>query len=147
MSYLTRWEPFREMVLIRNMMDRLVGDAIERPFEAFPTGYEAPSIDMYETDEELVVKASLPGIGSDDISISITGDALTISGEVKEEQKIDEADYHVRECRVGKFTRSVTLPCAVNADKAGATFQNGILTLRLPKAEGVKPKIIKVKSE
>jgi HSP20 family protein len=102
---------------------------------------------MYQTDDEIVVKGSLPGIKADDISITITGDALTIRGEVKEQQSKDEASYHLRERRFGSFSRTIPLPTVVVADKAKADFENGILTLTLPKAEELKPKTITVKAK
>jgi len=93
------------------------------------------------------VKATLPGVRTEDVNISITGDILTIKREHKEEHEVKEEDYLRRECRYGTFSRSVTLPVQVKADKAGAIFENGILTLTLPKAEEIKSKQIKVKAK
>ncbi len=147
MSYLSRWEPFREMTRFRDMMDWFLREPFDHPIELREGLYDSPMIDMFETDAEVVVKAALPGVGADEVSISIRGDTLTISGEVKEETEVEEADYRIRERRMGKFMRTLQLPSAVDADKAEATFKDGILSLQLPKAEGVKPKIIAVKSE
>jgi len=93
------------------------------------------------------VKGSLPGVKPDDISLTITGDALTIRGEVKEQQAKDEASYHLRQRRFGSFSRTLPLPTVVVADKAKADFENGILTLTLPKAEELKPKTITLKAK
>jgi len=93
------------------------------------------------------VKAVLPGAKPEDVDISITGDTLTIKAEHKEEQEVKEEDYFYKECRYGTCSRSVTIPVQVKADKAEAVFENGILTLTLPKAEEVKPKQIKVKAK
>lgn len=89
----------------------------------------------------------MPGVKPEDIDITITGDTLTIKGEVKAEEKVEKANYIRRERRYGAFSRSLTLPTSVVAEKAKAEFENGVLTLTLPKAEEVKPKTIKVKAK
>ena len=143
-----RWEPFREMMSLRQAMDRLFEDSFVRPSRLWPElrGGELP-IDMYQTKDDVVVKAPLPGVKPEELDISITGDTLTIKGEHKEEQEVKEEDYLCKERRYGTFSRSVTVPVAVKSDKAEATFENGILTLTMPKAEEVKPKQIKVKAK
>jgi HSP20 family protein len=146
MSNPIRWEPFREIMSARDMMDRMMEDAFFRPqWTAGMLG--SPSIDLYQTDDEIVVKGSLPGVKPDDIRLTITGDALTIRGEVKEQQAKDEASYHLHIRRFGSFSRTLPLPTVVVADKAKADFENGILTLTLPKAEELKPKTITVKAK
>ena len=141
-----RWEPFREMVSLRQAMDRLFEDSIVRPSRFWPelTSGELP-IDMYETKDKVVVKASLPGIKPEEVDISITGDTLTIKGEHKEEEETKEENYWHKERRYGAFSRSVTIPMQIKSEQAEAFFENGTLTLTLPKAEEVKPKSIKVK--
>ena len=146
MSNLTRWEPAREMMTLREAMDRLFDDAFTRPFST-TDGWSAPAIDMYQTDDEVVVKASLPGIKSDEVQINITGDVLTLKGEVKHEEETGEKAWHLREQRWGSFQRSVALPTNVVADKAKAEFENGILTITLPKAEEVRPKTITINTK
>jgi HSP20 family protein len=94
-----------------------------------------------------VVKAAIPGVKTDDVQINITGEILTIKGEVKEKEDVNEKAYHLREQRWGIFERSLALPTDVVADKAKAEFENGILTITLPKAEEVKPKTITIKSK
>ena len=146
MSNLTRWDPAREMMTLREAMDRLFDDAFTRPF-SMRDGWSAPAIDMYQTDDEIVVKASLPGIKADEVQINITGDVLTLKGEVKHEEESKDKAWHIREQRWGSFQRSVALPTNVVADKAKAEFENGILNITLPKAEEVKPKTITINTK
>lgn len=148
MADLIRWEPFREMTSLRDAMDRLFEDSFVRPSRFFTGGGRSQlPIDMYQTSNEVVVKATLPGFKPDEVDISITGDTLNIKAEHKEEQEIKEEDYFYRERRYGSFMRSVPIPVQVKSDKAEAVFENGVLTLTLPKAEEVKPKHIKVKAK
>jgi HSP20 family protein len=106
-------------------------------------------LDVYTTDDSWVVKANVPGFKPEEIDIQISGDVLTIRGETKEERESngDEGKYLLRERRVSSFSRSLTLPGTVEADQAKAEFENGVLTLTLPKPEEVKPKRITVKSK
>jgi len=146
MSNLIRWEPAREMMTLREAMNHLFDDAFTRPL-TLRDGWTAPAIDMYQTDDEIVVKASLPGVKADEVQINITGEILTLKGETKQvEEKKDKA-WHMREQRWGAFERAIALPTEVVADKAKAEFENGILTITLPKAEEVKPKIINIKAK
>jgi len=146
MSNLIRWEPAREMMSLRDAMDRLFDDAFTRPLSLKDT-WSVPAIDMYQTDDEIVVKAALPGIKSDEVQINITGEVLTLKGEVKQSEEKKEKAWHIREQRYGSFERSVVLPTDVVADKAKAEFENGILTITLPKADEVKPRTITVKAK
>ena len=146
MSNLIRWEPAREMMSLRDAMDRLFDDAFTRPL-SLRDGWSVPGIDMFQTDDEIVVKAALPGIKSDEVQINITGEVLTLKGEVKHEEEKKEKAWHIREQRYGSFERSVVLPTEVVADKAKAEFENGILTITLPKADEVKPRTITVKAK
>jgi HSP20 family protein len=147
MADLVRWDPFRDLLSFRRSMDRLFDETFAAPVASGDRYYGAPAVDMYQTDDEVVVKATLPGVKPEDISISVTGEVLTIRGEVKEEKKVDEAEYHLHERRYGSFSRSLPLPTSVRADKAEAHFEHGVLTLALPKAEEVKPKTITVKAK
>lgn len=145
MSNLIRFEPMREMITLREAMDRLFNDAFTP--SSFSGGLQIPAVDLYQTDNEVVVKASLPGLKADDVQITITGEMLTLKGEFKQEDEVSEKAYHLREQRYGLFERAFALPTEVVADKAKAEFENGILTITLPKAEEVKPKIITVKAK
>ena len=148
MTNLTRWEPAREMMTLREAMDRLFNDAFTRPWyltrEGGSTWSSSPAIDMYQTDNEVVVRAALPGIKADDVQINVNGDILTIKGESKHEEEKKDKSWHIREQSWGAFERSVALPTSVTADRANADFENGILTITLPKSEKVKPKTITV---
>lgn len=146
MSNLTRRQPMRDMMSLRDAMDRFFEDSFNRELGFFESG-NYPSIDMYQTDNDVVVKAVLPGIKPDDLNISVTGDVLTISGENKREEEHKNARYHMRETQYGSFTRSIPLPVSVNADQANANFEDGVLTLTLPKKEEVRPKTISVKAK
>ena len=146
MTSLIRWQPAREMMSLRDAMDRLFDDAFTRPL-SIRDGWSVPAIDMYQTDNEVVVQASLPGIKADQVQINVTGEMLTLKGEVKYEEEKQEKAWHIREQRFGSFERSIALPTYVVADKSKADFENGILTITLPKAEEVKPKTITVKTK
>src|SRR5512135_150321 len=144
---ITRWEPFNEMVSLRDAVNQLFQDSFIRPGSGLmPFDMTQPAVDVIENKNEIIVKASLPGIKPDDIDITLTGDQLTLKGETKSEQKIEEGNYVRQERRFGAFQRTVTLPTSVVSDKAKAEFENGVLTLTLPKSEDVKPKTIKVKA-
>ena len=147
MSNLIRWEPAREMMTLREAMDRLFDDAFTRPLSLSGNTWSIPAVDMYQTDNEVVVKAALPGINADEVQINVTGDVLTLKGETKQENETKEKAYHIREQRWGAFERSLVLPTEVVADKAKADFENGILTITLPKADEVKPKTINIKTK
>jgi HSP20 family protein len=136
------------MMSLRDAMDRLFDDAFTRPL-SLRDAWSVPAIDMFQTDDEIVVKAALPGIKADEVNINITGEVLTLKGEVKreEEKASKEKAWHIREQRYGSFERSVVLPTDVVADKAKAEFENGILTITLPKADEVKPRSITVKAK
>jgi HSP20 family protein len=105
------------------------------------------AVDMYETDEAVVVKSAVPGVDPEHIDISIQGDTLTIRGETKMDKEVEEENYFCREHYYGAFSRSLTIPVSIEADAAEAEFEDGILTLTLPKAEELKPKAIRVKSK
>ncbi len=149
MANLVRWEPFRELMSLREAMDRLFEESFVRPREGWlaPLGAGTLAVDMYETPEEVVVRTAIPGIDPEDIDVSVIGDTLTIKGESKSEEEEKGANYIRRERRYGSFSRSLSLPTNVVADKATADFSKGILTLRLPKAEEVKPKRIEIKTK
>ena len=140
MSTLVRWDPFVDVRRLHRRMDRLFGPRIFT-WEPAELGF---ALDIYEKDDALVVKGALPGVRPDEVDISVTEDILTIKGETKSEEETKDESYHRRELRYGAFARSIALPTLVNHDKAEATFENGILTITLPKAEEVKPKSIKI---
>lgn len=147
---IVRWSPARELLSLQNHMDRLWEDAfgsgwLRRPVTWDGTAAEFP-LDVYQTDKEYVVKASLPGVKPEDIDVNIVGETLNIKAEIKEEKEVKEENWLLKESRYNSFARSVTLPSEVQADKVEATMENGVLKLVLPKAEAVVPKTIKVKA-
>jgi HSP20 family protein len=102
---------------------------------------------MFETENDVVIKAALPGMKADEVEINVTGEMLTLKGETQEKSDAKDKAYHIREQRWGSFERSVALPTTVVSDKARAEFEAGVLTITLPKAEEVKPKTITVKAK
>lgn len=146
MSNLSRWEPVREMMTLREAMDRLFDDAFTRPIGS-NGGSVVPAIDLYQTSNDVIVKAALPGLKAEDVQISVTADVLTIRGEFKHEANDKEATYHIHEHRSGAFERAIMLPIDVQTDKAKADFKNGVLTITLPKAETVKPRTISIEAK
>jgi len=149
MSSLIRWEPFSDLISLRDAMDRLFEDSFVRPGSRLvPTqGLGSLAVDMIETEDDVVLKASIPGVKPEDIDISVTGDTLTIKGETKLEEETREKNFIRQERRYGSFSRSVGLPAGLDPDKAEAVFENGVLTLHIPKKEEVKPKSIRVKKK
>jgi HSP20 family protein len=137
MATITRFDPFRDMLTLRRTMDRLFDDSIV-------SRASLRTLDVHATDDDLVVTVSLPGLTSDDVSITITGQALHIRGEFKADASLQRDDYLHRERRFGTFSRQLELPVRVQADAAKATFENGVLTLTIPKADEVKPRQIEI---
>lgn len=136
----------REQMTVRDLMDRLFDEYMSD--DLIPVGRSiVPAMDIYQTDNEVVVKATMPGVKAEDLHVSITGDTLTLQGEMKEEKEVKAASYHMRERRSGTFSRSITLPVRVQVENAKAEFTDGVLTLTLPKAEEVRPKTITIKAK
>ncbi len=138
---LTLWNPFAEIERIRREFDRLLEELVpreegERVF--------APVVDVYETDQELVVKAELPGVKKENVEVSIRDNALHIRGEKKEEKEERTGAYHRVERVYGRFERAVPLPTDVKVESAKAEFKDGVLEIRIPKAEGAKEKKIEI---
>lgn len=147
---LTRWDPFREMSSLRDQMDRAFEDTlshlgISRPWTTGDGGQLFFPVDLIETDENIIVTASLPGARPEDVNITIQGNTMTISGEIKQEE-MKEGEVYFRERRTGSFRRSFTLPTSVNAERVNAMFENGVLKVTVPKSEEAKPKKIQIKS-
>jgi HSP20 family protein len=144
-----RWNPWRDTMTLREATDRLLEDSFLRPRRQLEEGTpERPfhlPLDVYTTPDEIVITASLPGLAPDAVDISIDGDVLTIHGDLR--GPLENVDYLFQERAYGTFARRLTLNVPVRADKAEAVFEHGVLTLTLPKAEEVKPKVIKVKSK
>ncbi len=145
MTLIRRTSPFDELFSLRRAMDRLFDDDFIRPraWRPFALGAE-PALDITTTPDELVVKASLPGWKPEDVDVTLTGRTLVVAGEVKEEARREDESWILNEIRRASFSRTLELPEGLLGDRATATFEHGILTLRIPKAEEVKPKQIKI---
>ena len=144
---LMRWSPYREMVSLRDTLDRLFERSLARPFRDWPEGIEsgrAVSVDLYESNGDLVVKAELPGLKPEDVDISLSDNRLTINGEFQTEDEGERGDVYYQERRYGRFERSFALPTGIDADAVGAEFEDGVLTVTLPKPEESKPKRIAI---
>jgi len=144
MRTITRWEPFRGVNTLQDQFNRLFNDVFDRKGEESSLTAWAPAVDIYETELELVVKADLPEVDPKDLEIRVENNILTIRGERKFEKKVNEDNYLRVERAYGSFARSFTLANTVNSDAIKADYQNGVLTLTIPKREEAKPKQIKV---
>ena len=145
---IVRWEPFRDMVTLREAMDSLFADSFVRAPRLTDNGGSAtPAVDVFETGDKLGIKATMPGVKPEDIEINITPEGVEIKGETKSEKETKEANYVRRECHYGSFSRTIPLPTGLKIDKAEATIDNGVLTLEIPKAEEEKPKTVKIKAK
>jgi len=145
---LKRWDPFREMVSLREVMNRLVDESFVHPLGRWlerAEGELGVSMDMYETNGNLNLDIDLPGLNPEDVDVTVHDNRLTIKGEYKAAEEGERGNVHFRERRYGKFQRSVTLPTSVDTDAAEAEFRDGVLKLTLPKAEEAQPKQIPVK--
>lgn len=144
MTALIRTSP--RTVTLMDELDRMTEELWEgwRPVVTLRTDF-MPRVEMYEEKDELVVKAELPGVRKEDLDISINGDVLSLKAEKKQEKVAEEAGYYLCERSFGQYSRSVSLPFAIDTGKTSATFENGILEIRLAKAEEAKPKQIEVK--
>ena len=138
-------DPFRDVSDIQSEVNRLFDSFFGRPSQVGAMERVwAPAVDMYETKDELVVTAELPGLNEKDIHLSISGDVLTLRGERTWNQEVKQESYYRGERWFGKFERSVPLPMPVQADKVSASYRDGVLTVKLPKVEEIKAKEIKI---
>ena len=146
MTIVRRPSPLGEFMTLRQAMDRFFDDDVVRPLRWTSVADEGPGLplDVTTTPDELVVQASLPGIQPEDVEITVENGTLTITGKTAEGRSSGESSYLVQEIRRGTVSRSATLPNGLEPDKASATFEHGILTLRIPKAEQVKPRQIRI---
>jgi HSP20 family protein len=146
MTIARRPSPFGELLSLRQAMDRLFEDSFVRPRgwgSGSLDGFGLP-VDVSMTAEELVIEAQLPGVKLEDVDITVENGRLTIRGEAGADRSENDGDFLIREIRRGSFDRTLSLPSGLEPDKAAATFEDGILTLRIPKAEEVKPRQIRI---
>ncbi len=129
---------------LRQLMDRLLEDALVMPREGGGEGWGGPAMDVYEEGDNLVVEAHLPGMKPDDIDINVQQGVLTISGRTEAEQEHRGRNYLLREQRAGRFSRSLQLPATYETEQCEASYEHGVLRLAFPKAEGAKPRRIQI---
>ena len=144
MRTMNRWEPARGSMSLQDQLSRVFGELPERTGEESNLTAWAPAVDIYETENDLVIKADLPEVDPQDLDIRVANNILTIRGERKFEKKVDEQNYLRIERAYGAFTRSFSLANSVKSEEIKAEYQNGTLTLHIPKREETKPKQIKV---
>jgi len=145
---LVRWEPVRELTSLQNEMNRLFNTFFDPPATAgngSTLRRWIPAMDLVETDEHFVLKADLPGLSEEDVNIEVEDNVLTISGERKAEQEEKKEGYFRVERAYGSFRRSLTLPEGVDSDAVQASFDRGVLEVRIPKPEERKPRRVSIK--
>ena len=147
MANITRFDPLGDVVSLRSAMDRLFEDSFVNPLTwrtMANGGAMNPPIDVHETEDEIVVTSALPGVKPEDVEVTMTGQTLTLRGEFRADDEVKNDQYLYRERRYGTFNRSIQLPIRVQGERADASFTDGVLTLRVPKAEEVKPRQIRI---
>jgi len=139
---LIRWDPFDELATIRDAMNRVFDETFARRGVGglLPGRGWQPSVDMYETESDLVVRADLPGVDQKDVEVTLTDTAMTIKGESKYEREVEDKNVYRRERAYGTFARTLPITTKVKADQARASFKNGVLEVVIPKAEEAKGK-------
>lgn len=145
MTFIRRANPFDELFTLRRAMDRLFDDDVFHPrtWRTVTVGAE-PALDVTTNPDELVVRASLPGWAPEDVEMTLSGSTLTISGEMKEDARREDESWILNEIRRSSFSRTLELPEGLLGERASATYESGVLTIRIPKAEEVTPKQIRI---
>jgi HSP20 family protein len=145
---IVRWEPFRELATLQNEVNRLFNSAFDAPAPGGNGGSATrrwmPAMDLVETDDHFVLRADLPGLSEDDVKIEVEDDVLTVSGERRSEHETKKEGFHRVERAFGAFSRSLTLPNGVDASAVEASFDKGVLEVRIPKPEERKPRRITI---
>jgi HSP20 family protein len=144
MANISRWDPFQDMLTLREAMNQLLEESFVRPTSG-PSGQGfVPALDLSETAEGYLVEVAVPGLKPEDVDITVENNVLTIKGETRQESEDKQRNFHRVERRFGSFQRSIALPTTVKADAIQASLENGVLRLEIPKAEEVKPRKISV---
>jgi HSP20 family protein len=144
---LVQWGPFRDLMTLQDRMNRLFDESMRgarTPDEAMSTTSWSPAVDIYETENEIVLKAELPEVNQKEIDLQVANNTLTISGERKFDESMKKENFHRIERAYGLFSRSFTLPSLINQEKIKAEYKDGVLRVELPKRDETKPKQIKV---
>jgi len=150
---LIKWDPFGDLLSIQEKMNKLFEDTLThqgrtyKPDEELSMAQWAPPVDIYETENEIILKAELPEIKKEDVEINVENNVLTLKGERKFEKETKKENYHRVERSYGSFKRSFTLPTTVDQEKIDASFDDGILKIAMAKKEETKPKQISIKSK
>jgi HSP20 family protein len=144
MASITRYDPFQDVLSLREAMNQLLEESFVRPSLAQNGPGFAPALDVSETEDAFLVEAAVPGLRAEDLDVTLENGVLTIRGEVKQEASERKRNFHRVERRFGSFSRSVTFPAQVKADAIRARLEHGVLRLEVPKAEEVKPRKISV---
>jgi len=147
---ITRWDPWRDLITLQEKMNKLFEDSLLRSKfgeEGLVAGTWNPSVDIYETENSVVLSAEIPGVNEKDIEVKLENNQLSIKGERKFEKETKEENYHRIERSYGSFYRSFTLPNTIDQDKITAEYKNGILKVTMQKKEEIKPKSIKINVE
>lgn len=139
--------PFGDLLSLRQAMDRLFEESFVSPRTWSWGEHQLVAIDVYATEDDLVVEANLPGVKPEEVDITVEGNTLTLAGETRSARKEDGGSTLISEIHRGAFSRTLTLPAGLEPDKATATFEDGVLTLRIPKAEQMKPRQIKITTD
>lgn len=150
MSSIIRWDPFEEVGPLRRAMDRLFDDVMiggrapRTSQSGLPAAaWEAP-VEMYETGDEVVVRAEMPNVDPAHLDVTVTTDAITIKGTVRQDEEKKDRAYYRRELRYGTYVRTLPLPSEVKGGDAKATYKDGVLEVKIPKSERAKPTTVKV---
>lgn len=147
---IVKWDPFRDMLTLRDRMDRLFDDSLARlrgSEDSLAPSSWSPAVDIYETVDNLVIKAEIPGMSKDDITVEVKDSTLSLKGERKFEKEIKEENYQRMERSYGAFHRVFSLPTTVDQEKIRASYNNGVLEITIPKEEKSEPKQITVDVE
>jgi HSP20 family protein len=144
---ITRWDPFRDLMSIQNEMNRLFGRTYGGDVGESTRGAWTPALDVFETQEKFVITMELPGVSPDDVDISVEDSTLMVRGERKFYSEQQEESFLRIERRFGEFTRSLTLPSTADAESIQASFDQGVLTIEIPKREEAKPRKISIKAK
>jgi HSP20 family protein len=144
MATITRWDPFQDMLSLREAMNQLMEESFVRPSTTREGHGFIPAVDLSETAEGYLVEAAVPGLKPEDVEVTVENNVLTIKGETRQEAEDKNRNFHRIERRFGSFQRTIGLPTTVKADAIHASLNNGVLRLEIPKAEEVKPRKISV---
>jgi len=142
---IVRWDPFRELVSLSNRLDRVLSEAPRFGRETESYGSWIPPVDIFEKNDELVLRAELPGMNREDIDLRVENGVLTLTGERSRDAAVTEESAHRLERVYGSFSRSFTLPASVDPGKIAASYKDGILEVVLPKSEASKPKRVEIR--